>query len=299
MDIDTLRVLAEVARVGSFADAARARGQDPSTVSRLVAQAEAALGARLFQRTTRRLSLTEAGAAFLRRIEPVIDEFDAAREAARGLQARPVGVLRFTASVAYGQTCVTPLLTEWRAAMPELGLDLILSDDALDLVRERIDLAIRLGPAVEGDVVCSRLHRTRYRVCASPDYLARAPALRMPQDLAAHATLRQALPDYRRRWLFRGPDRAVTEVAVDGPIVISSALALRDAARQGLGPALLADWLADRDLATGVLVDVFPEHDAAATRFDTAAWIVYPSRAFLPAKTRAAIDFLRARLGRR
>lgn len=296
MEIDALRMLAAVARLGSFAAAARAGGSDPSSVSRLVAQAEAEIGARLFQRTTRRMALTEAGEQFIRRIEPLIAEFDAAREAARGARRNVSGAVRLTASVAYGHARIVPLLPAFRRALPDLTVELALSDANLDLVRDGVDLAIRLAPAVDGDLVCARLHDTRYRVVASPEYLAAAPPLGTPQDLTGHDALLHMLPDYRRRWMFRSAEGAVTEVPMRGSVVLSNALGLLECARRGMGPALLADWMIAGDLAEGRLIDVFPEVEAAATSFETAAWLLYPSRAFLPARVRAVIRFLREHL---
>ncbi len=297
MDIDTLKTLISVARLGSFASAARARGMDPSGVSRLVAQAEAEIGARLFQRTTRRIGALEGGAGRDRRIEPVVAEFDAAQEAARSARQTISGTVRLSASVAYGHVRLVPLLPRLRAAMPELKFELALSDSNLDLIREGVDLAIRLAPAVEGDLICSKLHRTRYRVCASPDYLSRAPALNEIDDLMSHDVLRHMLPDYRRRWMFKDRGGVVREIPVEGACVISNALGLLEAARLGLGPALLADWMIADDLASGRLIDVFPDYEATATTFETAAWLLYPSRAFLPARVRAVITQLQAALG--
>ena len=296
MDIDTIKLLAEVARLGSFAAVARARDCDPSVVSRSVAQAEETLGVRLFHRTTRRLALSEQGRTFIDRVAPITEDFDEAVEAARRAQNKIAGTVRLTASVAFAQICVVPHLQAFRRTFPALRLDLVSSDTVLDLVRERIDLAIRLAPDIEGDLIRTRLHATRYRVCASPNYLRTAQPLLRPEDLAGHPCLLFPYGDYRRRWLFRDRDTRVQEVPVDGPVVLSSALALRQAAIDGLGPALLADWLIDDDIAGSRLVDVFPDFDVAATRFDTAAWLAYPSRAFLPARTRCTIDFLKGRL---
>lgn len=298
MDLATLRLLIDVAQRGSFAAAARARDLDPSSVSRAVSLAEDELGLRLFQRTTRQMSLTEAGEVYLRQIEPIADALAFARDEALRVNAEPAGTLRLTTSVAFGQVCMTPLLSAFKAAFPALTLELIMTDSNRDLVRERIDLAVRLAPSVEGDLISARLMETRYQVCASPAYLRAAPAVEQPGDLASHDCLLQALPDYRSRWLFRDRADQLAEIAVNGRLLLSNPLALREAAVAGLGPCLLADWLVGPDIEAGRLVDLFPRHRVTATSFDTAAWLVYPSRAFLPNKVRLAIDFLKAHLGR-
>jgi DNA-binding transcriptional LysR family regulator len=299
MDLQALRDFVDVARRGSFAAVARERETDPSTISRSIAALEAALGTRLFQRSTRLLALTEAGGLYLARVEPLLEEMERAAEEARMVSATPSGTLRLTASVAFGQTWLVPLLPELRAAFPALRMELLLSDARLDLVAERVDLAIRLAPRIEGDFVAARLFRTRYRVCASPEYLAASPPLVAPPDLEAHRCLLSALPEYRSRWRFRAPDGTLSEVPVAGDLATTNALALRDCARAGMGPALLADWLVGADLAGGRLVDPFPGLEVTATDFETSAWLVYPSRSWLPAKVRAVIDLLRAKAAAR
>ena len=298
MNLDALHLAVRVAESGSFAAAARLADLDPSSVSRTVAGLEAELGIRLFQRSTRRLSLTEAGSAYLARVAPLLEEFDSAREAATAGRTRPSGRLRLTASVAFGTECIVPHLAGYRDLYPEISLDLVLTDSNLDLVAESVDLAIRLAPAPEGDLISTRLKTTRYRVCAAPAWVEKAGMPASPEALSETPCLLQGLPDFRDRWRFRAlkGEGAEVDIPVTGPIVISNPLALRAAARQGLGPALLADWLVVDDLAAGILVDLFPAHAATATGFDTAAWALYPSRAYLPAKVRVTIDFLRAAL---
>jgi DNA-binding transcriptional LysR family regulator len=298
MDLRALDLFVAVARRLSFAAVAKERGVDPSSVSRAIGELEAELGLRLFQRTTRTMTLTEAGAVYLARVEPLADEIAAAREAAAQAAGGARGLLRLTASVTFGQRRVVPLLAGFRARHPGVTLECLFTDAALDLVAERIDLAVRLAPAVEGDVIAAKLMDTRYRVVASPGYLAAHAPLARPADLTAHRVLLFTLRAFRSRWLFRDAAGAVEAVAVEGDVTLSPAGALLDAAEAGLGPALLPDWLTDEAIARGRLVDVFPDLRATATTFDTAAWLVYPSRAWLPGKVRAMADFLRERLGR-
>ena len=293
MDLASLQIFVEVVRRGSFAAVARDREVSPSAISRAISGLEAEVGARLFQRTTRRLSPTEAGTLYFERVEPLIGELEQAGQAAADARRTPRGTLRITASVAFGQVCLVPLLPELHRRHPELALELLLTDTNLDLVSERIDVALRLAPRLDSALVGLRLFETRYRVCASPDYLARRGPVASPDDLREHPCLTFALPGYRSRWIFLDRDGGRREVPIQGRFAMTSALALRDSARAGLGPALLADWLIDTDLASGTLVDLFPEQRVTATDFETAAWLLYPSRSYLPLKTRLFIDFLR------
>jgi DNA-binding transcriptional LysR family regulator len=295
MDLETLRLFVDVAQQGSFSAVARAREVDPSSVSRAVSALEAELSTRLFQRSTRSMTLTEAGQRYLSRTAPLVEELDRAHEELASTRADPIGTLRLTASVAFTQVCLTPLLPAFRAAFPRLKLELLVTDRALDLVAENVDLAIRLGPSYRADVIGVKLFSTRYRVVASPAYLAREGAITTPRALGERRCLLLALPDFRSRWLFRRRNKIV-EVPVSGDLVISSVLALRSAALAGLGPCLLADWIVDGDLAEGTLVEVLPSFEVTATTFETAAWLLYPSRDYLPRKVRGAIDFLKLQL---
>lgn len=296
MNLKNLHLLIAVARCGSFAAVAKERNIDPSSVSRSVADLEGELGIRLFQRSTRSLTLTEAGKIYLARIAPLIDELEHAREEAAQVSSAPRGLLRLTASVTFGQVCIVPLLSRFRARYPELHVECVFSDTNLDLVAEGIDLAIRLAPAIEGDVVTARLMDTHYGVYASPDYLLRHSPVIAPEDLSAHKVLLFNLRPYRTRWLFRDADGRQRSVPIKGDLTLSPAGSLLNAAIAGLGPALLPDWLVADALRNGSLVALFPGYAASATNFDTGAWLVYPSRSYLPHKVRVMIDFLRETL---
>ena len=295
MDVNDLSLFLDVARKGSFAAVARDRAIDPSSVSRAIAALEASLGTRLFQRSSRVMVLTEAGELYKARLPAVVEELARMRDEASSIRSDPVGLLRMTASVAFGERCLLPLLPAFRDSFPRLRLELLLTDGNLDLLAERIDLAIRLGPSVRADVIGERLMRTRYRVVASPAYLASAGMPATPAELRDRPCLLLSLPEFRTRWIFR--KAAVEEdVAVSGQFVMSSPLALRSGALAGLGPTLLPDWLIGEDLSADRLVDLFPAHEVTATTFDTAAWLLYPSRDYMPRKTRSAIAFFRTRL---
>ena len=296
MDLQHLRTFAAVVDEGSFAGAARVLDVAPSMVTRAVAALEATLGARLLQRTTRKVALTDAGAAYLERVRPLIGELDHAADELRSATGAVRGTVRVTASVAYGQAVLVPLLPALHTAHPSLEVDLMLGDAVVDLVSQRIDVALRLGPAVDSSLVGMRLRPVRFRVVASPGYLVSHGRPRKPADLAACDCLRFALPGFRTRWTFRDRAGRTEDVAVRGWLVMSTALALHRAALDGLGPALLGDWLVDDDVEAGRLVDLFPAHEATATNFDSAVWLLYASREHVPRRVRAFVDFVKARL---
>lgn len=294
MDIQSLKTLLLIRDCGSIAAAARTLDMDASSISRTLAGAERELGLRLFQRSTRKLALTEEGERYLARIAPLLEELEAAREDVSATDARPRGTIRMTASVAFALEGLMPKLPLFHERYPDISVEIIPSDAYLDLLAEGLDLAIRLAAVPKGDLIATRLLRTRYRVVASPEFLKDRGGFSEPGKLAHENCLRFALPDFRSSWLFRKKGGDAFAVEVTGKTVISNALALREAARLGMGPALLADWLIARDLASGRLMDLFPDHECAATDFETAAWILYPSRSYLPRKVRVMIDFLKS-----
>lgn len=294
MQIDTLRLFRDVAQRLSFAAVADDHDINPSSVSRTIGLLEADLGTRLFNRTTRKMTLTEAGAGFLRRVTVILQEIEEAREEAVSSTTTPIGTLRMTASVSFGERVIMPIVPKFRAAYPQVKLELMFTDANLDYVANGIDLGVRLGPELKGDLIATKLFDTRYLVCASPIYLANNDAPDTPSGLSQHSCALFALAGFRTAWTFRDKAGSVQRVPVSGGIATTSAVNLRTAALSGLGPALLPDWLVTDDLNAGALIDLFPNHAVTATNFETAAWLLYPSKTFLPLKVRTMIDFLKA-----
>ncbi len=295
MEIEHLTIFAETAREGSFAAVARMRGIDPSQVSRSIAGLEDELGFRLFERSTRKISLTEAGAQYLARLQPLLSDLDGAAQAARDMVATPRGTLRVTASTAFGERVLLPMLPAFRDAYPDVNVHLMMDDRQVDLIENRLDLAVRLVPSAPPEMIISRLMPCHFHVVASPEYLAKHP-ISAPEDLAELDCLRYPLPGFRDRWHFRksGTTGPVQEVPISGSFILTTANVMRRSAIMGMGPALIANWIISDDFEQGRLVDVFPDLDASGGNFDSAAYLIYPSRSYLPAKTRVFIDMLRA-----
>ncbi|WP_299491087.1 LysR family transcriptional regulator [Acaryochloris sp. IP29b_bin.137] len=293
MEISVLKLFVDVVRQGSFAAVARDLNIDPSSVSRAIAGLEKELDLRLLQRTTRQLSLTEAGKTYFDRIEPLIEELQQASDLATDVVGQPKGQLRVTASVSFGLKCIVPLLPQFEQHYPELSVDLVLTDAVVDLLTDRIDIAIRLGLLQDSTLIAQQLMRTHYRVCASPDYLQRSPPIKTPQDIADHQCLRFPLAGFQTQWLFKDAQGTFTEVPVHGKLIISNGIALQHCAIASMGLALLPNWLIHEDLRSGKLVDVLPAYEVTGTDFSTAAWLVYPSRCYVPLKLRVFIEFLK------
>ncbi len=298
MNIEALQIFVEVMRRGDYSSVAKDRNLSPSSISRTIASLEKQLGVRLFQRTTRSLSPTEAGKLYFKRVEPVVEELEYARLAVIDSNTNLSGTLRITASPSLGATCISPLLTEFTQLHPDLTVDLRLTDIVLDPVSENIDVAIRQGPLADSTLVAERLMQTVYSVCASPEYLEKNGELQQPSDIAHYKCLTFPLPGFRSIWKFRlknNPQR-VEQVNIKSRLTVNLGLVLKKCAIDGAGLALLSDWLIGSSFEDGELVNVFPEHQVTATEFETMAWIVYPSRTYIPEKVRVFTTFLKGRL---
>jgi len=241
-----------------FGAAARELGVTQSTISRRIAALELRIGKRLVERTTRRVALTEAGLAFAGDLRDVLARLADAEGRVQSEGAEPEGLLRVTMPTAYGRTCVIPRLAVIAARHPRLRFDLDLSDRYVDILEEGFDIAIRIAEPTQSGLVTERIDRFGLHVCASPDYLARNPAIRTPRDLADHACIVQRTYAPRNRWRLEWSGDLV-EIEVTPKIIVSDMTAARLLTIEGAGVAVLPSYLATADLAAGRLVDVLPE----------------------------------------
>ena len=293
MEILVLKIFTEVIRKGSFAAVARDRNVDPSSISRAIAGLETELGVRLFQRSTRKLSPTEAGILYFQRLESLLEEMQQAVDLITESAEQPKGTLRVTASVSFGLKCIVPLLKEFERLYSDLTVDLLLTDKRVDLLTERIDLAIRLGKLQDSTLIAQRLMATKYSVCASPEYISRSQPIIQPRDITQHDCLLFPIAGFRSHWLFKDNHNKVIKIPVNGRTIISNAIGLQQCAIAGMGLALLPHWLINSDLESGRLITVLPSYRVTATDFQTSAWLVYPSRTYIPLKVKVFISFLK------
>ena len=252
-----MKMFAATVDAQGFSAAARKLGVATSSVTRLVDALEAELGATLLNRSTRQVSLTEAGARYYARARGIFEALDEADASVADRGEEPVGVLRLCLPVEFGRRVIAPHLGPFLAKHPALELDIDLSDRLDDLLDGRYDLSIRLGdPAPNDELVCRPLGRFERWLVASPGYLAGRAALEHPQQLLEHACLRFRYGQKARPWcMTRGQE--VLELDVSGPLRSANADLLRETALAGSGIALLADWLVREDVADGALQRVF------------------------------------------
>lgn len=291
MTFDQLELFVAVFRSGSFVAAANGAGLSPSSVSRSIAALENTLGTRLFQRTTRQLSPTAAGQAFYERAVTLLELANEAKDEARDSSARPSGKIRVTASTSFGALALSPILPEFMKRFPEVTIDLILSDSRLDLVEDRIDLAVRHGTLNDSSLIASKLRQVSYKLVASPDFLERYGVPDKPEDLRGLPLLTFDLPDFDDEWRFqRGDD--IQPIDIEPSVRTSNASALLALAKAGAGITLLADWTTKEALSRNELVELFPECRVSGRAEEHSLWMVYPSRKWLPTKTRILRDYL-------
>ncbi|WP_437274465.1 LysR substrate-binding domain-containing protein [Sorangium sp. So ce375] len=288
--LDEMRAFLEVARRQSFSAAARALGLTSSSVSKQVARLEERLGAQLLRRTTRRVSLTEAGHLYAERAGRILSDIEEARRAVADLDGTPRGTLRISAPTVLGTIRVAPAVLACRAKYPELRIDLDLTDRIVDLVAERVDVAVRLAAEISpASLVARRLADDLRVLCASPRYLRRHGTPRRLEDLADHDCITLNLEPVAR-WTLVGPE-GERVIPVSGTFRTSDTVTLRDAAVAGLGLANLPDYVVHDQLESGALRRVLPEYGASKR----ASFAVYAAPA--RAAVRVVVDALATAMG--
>ncbi len=282
-----MSVFASVVEARSFTGAARQLGMSKAAVSKQVSKLEERLGARLLNRTTRRLSLTEVGAAFYERAARIVAEALEAELAVSRLHAAPRGTLRLDAPVAFGVRHLAPLLPEFMRRYPELKVDITLNDRFVDLVEEGHDLAVRIAHLPDSSLIARKLADSRRVVCASPDYWARNGRPSKPADLATHNCFEYSYLATRGEWRFRGPEGPIS-VRVEGTLTANNGDFSRVAAVGGLGVTLVPVFMACDDLRAGRLEPALEDFEMEPQGVHA----VYPHNRHLSAKVRAFVDYL-------
>ena len=288
-----ISLFAAVVREGSFTRAADKLELSTSQVSKCVNRLERVLGARLLHRTTRRLRLTEAGSALYENSSTALAAIEEAKLAVSKLQGAPRGKLKISSSTAFGTMQLPGIVSALNAEYPELEIELVLEDRHIDLVREAIDVAIRItGEAPDSGLVYRRLAPNRQVICASPAYIARRGLPRTPADLAAHDCIAHSARSTPRVWHLTGPDGGQVSVQINGRPTINSALAVRQAALEGLGIIELNSYLVGDDVVAGRLVRLLPQYQPKELNI----YAVYAERRFLAPKIRVFVDAMLARI---
>lgn len=291
-DLNDMVIFARVVEAKSFSEAARRMQTSKSRVSKAVAKLERTLGARLINRSTRGLSLTEVGAAYYEHCNRIVEEAEQAERVVSHHHSEPRGVLKVTTSVAFGTLHVAPALPAFLAKYPDLRIDMTIIDRVVDLVEEGFDVGIRITREPDLNLVARKIAPVRRVVCATPEYFARRGTPKTPDDLANHNCLHYTAFSRTSQWRLQGPQKEIV-VPVAGSLRINDDEALSQAVIAGLGVALLPTFIIGKDLQAGrlqaVLTDYMP--------LEQYVYAVHLPNLHLPPKVRAFIDFLQARFG--
>jgi DNA-binding transcriptional LysR family regulator len=288
-----MAVYAKVVDSASFAAAARHFGMSPAMVSKHIQTLEDRLGVRLLNRTTRRVSPTEAGQDYYERAVRILADMEDAEAVAGDMQTSPRGQLRVTAPVSFGTHRLAPAVADYLVKYPEVSIDLSLDNPYVDLVDKRFDLGIRFGHLDSSSLIARKLYTLETYLCASPAYLDRKGTPREPADLAKHKCLVYTGAGGQKMWRFLDRDGNEKIANVGGRFQANSGDVLVPPALSGCGLLLAPDYLVEDHLKAGRLVRVMPAYRTQ----ETPVYAVYPSRN-PSAKTRTFIDFLAARFGR-
>lgn len=292
--LTSMNVFVRVAKAGSFAGAAKDLGISRAMATKHIMQLESELGTRLFNRTTRSLSLTEVGESYLERCQQILLDVEEMEAAVTHLQTEPRGVLKICAPPVIGATHISPALTEYLKGYPDLSVEMVLKGGQVDLIDEGVDIAIYLGQLNDTSLIARKLASSPLVVCASPDYLKQHGTPEDPEDLEDHSCLvNWAIPP-RNKWRFKGilGDRVVT---VSGRMQANMAGPIRNAAVNGLGLIMLPKYIVGRDIEKGKLQVVMENYGIAPLDI----YAVYPHRKYLSAKVRSFLEFLQAWLPHR
>ena len=286
MNEEDLLLFLRIASLHSLSAAARELRLSPAVVSHRLAQLEKQLGTRLFQRSTRQLSLTIAGARFQQQAESIYQAMQNARAELGGADAPVSGTLRVTCSVTFGRQHLMPLLAEFLQRYPQLTVDLHFSDQVVDLIADNFDVAIRIAKHIDAGLVARKLADNARLLCASPSYLAQHGEPSHPDDLHHHDCL---VLHNQRLWQFQRAEEPVHTVSINGKLFCNHGESLREAAVLGLGISAQSRWNIYQQLNRGELCPVLSHYPVAG---ESAIWAVYPSNRLLAAKVRVLIDFL-------
>ena len=284
--LDLMRTFVAVADTQSFTGAGKRLGRSKALISKHIGELEERLGARLVNRTTRSVQVTEIGRAYYDRARTLITEFDSLEEAIKAESGQPRGRLRITAPQTLGEMELMEMLNAFRARYPGLDLDVFLADRIVDLIGEGFDVALRVTTLQDSTLIARKLCDVRLLLCASPDYLAAAGTPSRPSDLAAHQCIVDTNVRWRDAWRFGTPDKEEV-VRVEPCLTVNSATAVHRALHKGMGIGFIPEFAVARDLQANRLVSLFE----ASTQHQLGVYVVYPHRLHLSAKVRAFIDF--------
>lgn len=285
--LDGLKTVVAVVETSSFTAASERLGMSKALVSKYVGEVESKLGIRLFNRTTRRLSLTEAGKRYYQESVALLEQYTTLVDKVRGEQTKPQGLLRVSAPVAFGEMVLAPLLPKFLALYPSVTVELVLTNNAIDMIEEDIDVRLRTGGVDDSSMIARHLKNFPLTLCASPAYIQKHGLPRTPQQIKDHNCIIDSNFRVGKQWPFISPTGESEVVDVKSTIAVNSPQAVREIAMAGAGVAMTPDFIVENSIKAGELVPILAEY----TTLEFGLYAIYPHRKYVAKKVRCFIDF--------
>ncbi len=286
--LDGLKTVIAVVETGSFTTASERLMISKALVSKYVGEVEEKLGVRLFNRTTRRLALTDAGKTYYERALPLVEEYEELLDSVTGEQSTPKGNLKISVPVTFGEMQLSPIISKFLKAYPDIQINIQLTDRRIDMLEEGVDVVIRIGGVDDSNMVARQINTYPLVLCASPDYLEEHGYPKKPSDITNHACIIDSNFRIGKQWPLVSPDGTVEIIEVTSKIAANSPRAVMEIAKSGGGIALIPGFIVKDTIAEGLLLEVL----AGYSTLEFGLFAIFPHRRYLSKKIRCFIDFL-------
>lgn len=292
--LDGLKTVIAVVETGSFTAASERLGISKALVSKYVGEVEKKLGIRLFNRTTRQLALTEAGRQYYQQSVILLEQYNALVDNVTGEQSNPRGLLKISAPVTFGEMILSPLLPRFSALYPDLNIELLLTNNAIDMLEEGIDVRLRIGGVDDSNMIARHLKTFPLVLCASPAHIQQQGLPKTPQHITEHKCIIDSNFRIGKQWPFISPEGEAVTVDVSSAISVNSPQAVREVAIAGGGIAMTPEFIVEDAIGDGRLISILPEY----TTLEFGLYAIYPHRKYVAKKVRCFIDFALAQFSK-
>jgi DNA-binding transcriptional LysR family regulator len=286
--LDGMRTIVAAVETGSFTAAGERLGISKALVSKYVGEVESRLGVRLFNRSTRRLALTEEGQRYYDQALPLLEEFSVMVDNVTGAQSAPRGLLRVSVPQTFGEMSLSPLIPKFLETYPDLSLDLQLSDRMIDMLEEGIDVVIRIGGVDDSSLIARHIKTLPLTLCASPEYIAQHGEPLSAEDITQHTCIIDSNFRIGKQWPIVDPEGQTTSIEVGSNVAVNSPRAVKEIAIAGGGIGMIPHFIIESELQSGVLKEILPGYKT----LEFGLFAIYPHRRYLSKKVRCFIDFL-------
>ena len=286
--LDGMRTIVAVVEAGSFTAASERQGMSKALVSKYVGEVEGRLGVRLFNRSTRRLSLTEEGQGYYDQVVPLLEEYSVIVDNVTGAQSAPRGLLKISVPQTFGEMSLSPLIPKFLKAYPDLSIDVQLSDRMIDMLEEGIDVVIRIGSVEDSSLIARHIKTLPLSLCASPAYIKQQGKPQSAQQIAEHTCIIDSNFRIGKQWPIVSPDGQTELIEVSSNIAVNSPRAVKEIAMVGGGIGMIPRFIIETELKQGILQEILPGYKT----LEFGLFAIYPHRRYLSKKVRCFIDFL-------